>query len=240
MINKTPYKVLVVDDEKHCVEYLEKIIAQHVPAITQVETETSVVKALKRIVQNPPDLLFLDIQMPKLSGLEFIDQLEDIDVRVIFTTAHAHYAMSAVRTKAIDYLLKPVQPDELKRCIERIMQKSAKPERGAGGQFDKIQLPTIHGFQLVYPDEIIHCMADGSYTKVFTQQGNFMISKNISAVEALLKHKGFLRIHKSSIISLKHLMGYKKGNGGLAVMSNGNHIDISRRRKDAFLRAIAS
>lgn len=246
-------RALIIDDEKPARDKLLMLVQQHfadrITVLAQCEDGEDAVKA---IAAHRPDLLFLDVEMPKLSGFDVLrkSDLEGIDV--IFTTAYDHYAIKAIKFAAVDYLLKPIDIDQLREAVDRVQTK-----RGIGGHVermdrmledvksgitpDRMSVPTLNGFQLVKVEEIVWCEAVNYYT-VLHMVGNqqIAITRSLKEIEETLDGPDFIRIHRSHTINLKHLAKYIKGSGGQVVMSDGKTLDVARLRKDELLARIGS
>lgn len=238
-MNSNFLKAIIIDDEQHCIDYLTRSLREHCPEVGEVTAHSSLLDGMKALMTSPPDVLFLDVEMPGGTGFDLLATLENPDFKIIFTTAHNKYAIEAVRTMASDYLLKPIQPEELRACMDRFIKSYRSTSKGPSrDDFRKIPLPTQQGMIFGNPSEIIRCEADGSYTKVYMNSRHLLISKNIKTLELLLEPYGFFRVHKSHLINLRHLSEYIKGSGGTAVMSDGSMVDVSKRKREDFLGAL--
>jgi two-component system LytT family response regulator len=233
---------VIVDDEKHCRDFLQHSLGEHCPHVEVLASCETFEQTMQAIRTHAPQLVFMDVEMPEGSGFELLEELDDIDFCVVFTTAHPHYAIRAIRVDAIDYLLKPVQPAELKAAIARVEEavdlRRSQPGLFSGKKetvFQKIALPSTNGLIFCHPDEIVRCEADGAYTRIYIVSGNLLVSKNIKVLEDILAPFSFFRVHKSHLINLKHLREYIKGNGGIAVMSDNSQVEVSKRKREEFL-----
>ncbi|MBK8228632.1 MAG: response regulator transcription factor [Flavobacteriales bacterium] len=246
-------RALIIDDEKPARDKLLMLVQQHfadrITVLAQCEDGEDAVKA---IAAHRPDLLFLDVEMPKLSGFDVLrkSDLEGIDV--IFTTAYDHYAIKAIKFAAVDYLLKPIDIDQLREALDRVQAKhglSGGAERmqrmledvKSGITPDRLSVPTLHGFELVKVAEIVWCEAVNYYTVLHMTGGQqIAITRSLKEVEETLEGPDFIRIHRSHTINLKHLTKYIKGSGGQVVMSDGKTLDVARLRKDDLLARIGN
>lgn len=239
---KAELKALIIDDEAMACDMLEYLILQHVGSITTIKKATGAAEGLQHIHSFQPDILFLDIQMPFMNGFELLSKIPKQHFSVIFTTAYNKYAIQAIRFSALDYLLKPVDPEELIQAIERYMlQKEDKKQTGElylnflenlnkkeGKQF-KLALTSSSGLRLASPDEIIHCTGINNYTRFYLTDGtNMMISKTIKEFEELLADYGFIRTHKSHLVNIAYIKEIKNDN--VIILKNGQQVEISRRR----------
>jgi two-component system LytT family response regulator len=240
------YKAIIVDDEEHCIDTLQWQLEQYCSnEIEVIGTYSKPDEALAQIISLKPDIVFTDIQMPGLSGLDLASQIENIVKHIIFTTAYDQYAIKAIKLNALDYLMKPVDRDELKAAIEKLKHIHAKSEQDQNispqelrkSKFvDKIALRNSDGMTFISLNDIIFVEADSAYS-IFhmLNQKKIVISKTLSYVEELLDDPCFFRVHKSFIINLKYVENYIRGDGGEIVMSNGVNISLSRSKKDEFL-----
>ncbi len=240
-------KALVVDDENKSRSTLIKSIEKYASDIEIVGDAASVVEALKKIKELQPDLLFLDVHLPDGSGFDILELLPNLHFKIIFVSAYDKYAIDAFKFSAIDYLLKPVEPDLLVRAIEK-SKKENKLQSMEGKlnvllsnrqQIEKIALPSSNGLELVKVNDIIYCQADSNYTIFHLSDGQkILVSRSLKEYDEILSPQGFFRIHQSYLIKLSYVKKYIKGEGGTAILENGKELDVSRRRKDGFLKAI--
>lgn len=238
-------KVILIDDEKHALVTLEHIIEKfddvQVIATTQKSTEA---KAL--IEKHRPDLVFLDIEMPFLSGFEVLEQFEEIPFKVVFTTAYNQYAIKALRMNALDYLMKPVDKDELREALDKFVNNElvTTPEQvqqvsqfTSGKILDTLALSTQEGLHFVKVDDIMYLEASGCYTYIIMSNNTrHLVSKNLAVFEEVLKGNAlFFRPHKSHVVNLKCIRNYIRGEGGELIMANNASITLSRNKKQEFL-----
>ncbi|HEU4471370.1 MAG TPA: response regulator [Flavisolibacter sp.] len=247
-------KAIIVDDEPNGIRTLQNLLGEHCPQIEVVATCSSATKATAQISLHKPDVLFLDIHMPGKSGLDLLEELEPGEVEVIFVTAYNEYLLQALQYSASDYLLKPVDEDRLTEAVQRVQKRLALAKRKemadallhnlskAGSPAEmRLCLPTLKGFRVLKLDEILYCEAERSYTVFHFLDGKkATISKPLQDYDQLLQDTSFLRVHKSFLVNLLHVMEYQKGDGGFVLMSNGAQIEVSRRKKEVFLEKIKS
>ena len=240
---------LIVDDEELARKNLEFLLKDDCPSVDVIGTAANAREAKKFVQANKIDLMFLDIEMPNGSGFELLESLEDeINFKIIFITAYHEYALKAFKYSAVDYLLKPINIDELQASIGKVQPGAGSESKEKisalienmskkGEAMGKIALPSMEGLQFVNLDEIIYCESQDNYTQFFLTDGKrIMVSKTIKHFEELLDPNSFFRVHQSNIINLKYIDKYVKGEGGYVVMKKGERIPVSRRRKDAFLQ----
>lgn len=243
-------KTIIIDDEEDGREAL-RMAASYCPKLEIVGICESAKEGLKAITEKKPDLVFLDIQMPHMSGFEMLQQLETINFHVIFVTAFDQYAIKAIKFSALDYLLKPIDIDELQTAIRNIntvidtdqteyqLQALYKNTPKKNEVSKRFAVPTLKGLLFVNANEIIYCLADGNYTTLYlTHKRELVVSKALGDFEEFLENEGFYRIHHSSLINLTHLQEYVKGEGGYVVLTDGYHADVSRRKKEQFLKQL--
>jgi two-component system LytT family response regulator len=236
---------IIIDDEKHCIKTLTNLLETNFPEVKVVVTCNDSTKAYDLIQQHQPNFIFLDIEMPHLNGFDLLSKFDSLFFDVIFTTAYDSYAIKAIKYSALDYLLKPVSKEDLAFAIEKITSKhsSISPAQVQMATAvrnkqlpDTIALPTMDGLSFAYVHDIVHCTADGSYTRVFmNDKSEILISKTLGDVEELLSEYNFFRIHHSTLINLKQVKKYIRGDGGDVVMSNGYTLAVARTRKIDFL-----
>lgn len=242
--------VLIIDDEKECIEDLEYLIDKHKLPVNVVAKASSGNEGLAAILRHKPQLVFLDVVMPGMSGFEMLELLPELNFQLIITTSKDEYAVQAIRASAIDFLLKPVKASELKDAVERATKQHPAPDRKQvgllaetmkGGQAttEKIALVIKEGVQLVKLTDIIYFKSDGNYTTVFMTGGTDMVvSKPIGTFEDMVKGKPFFRVHNSYLINLEHVEKYIRSDGGYVVMDDSTTIPVSRGRKDGFLEVL--
>ncbi|WPP49471.1 LytR/AlgR family response regulator transcription factor [Catalinimonas niigatensis] len=241
-------RALIIDDETDAREVLRMAIEKYCPEVSLMGVYESPEQGLKAIQEQQPDLVFLDVQMPQMSGFDLLQQASPLSFEVIFVTAHDQYAIKAIRFSALDYLLKPVDVDDLMHAVskvqERLQQKNSAPQYQSvlnniqyrARKIDRLAVPTLEGIEFFETDDIIYCQADGNYTRLFlTHHPGRLISKNLKDFEHLLAASGFCRVHHSSLINMKHIQKYVKGEGGYVILTDNHHVDISRRKKEEFL-----
>jgi two-component system LytT family response regulator len=246
-------KALIVDDEQFCRDNLRMMLEEHCPEIRQIELASGAEEARAAINVSQPDVLFLDIKMPKESGFDLLESLDNQKMSVIFTTAHNEYALKALKAQALDYLEKPISYEELQLAVGKV-KKAKIGEHNSMSEIkelirkayvdhedDKIAVPMREGYEIIACRDLIHLEASESYTTLFLADGKKMLSsKNIKVYEDKLSAETFFRVHKSHIINVRyHLRGFNRIDGNSAVMSNGKHIPIARRKLQTFLDRIS-
>ncbi len=239
---------LIIDDEEDGREALKIAIQKYCPELVVTQLCETPEQGLAAIRTNKPDLLFLDIQMPSMSGFDLLQRASPVDFQVIFVTAHDQYAIKAIKFSALDYLLKPIDVDELLHSIKKVkehLQHGNNTHRYQSvihnaqykkRDIEKLAIPTAEGIDFFETDDLIFCKADGSYTELFLRNNTSqMVCKNLKDFEDLLIESGFCRVHHAALINMKHIQKYVKGEGGYVIMTGGHRVDISRRKKEEFL-----
>jgi len=242
-------KAVILDDEKHSVETLKWKLENFCPDVEIKSTFTHPEVALNYLQINDIDLLFIDIEMPHMNGFEVLHSLGSVNFDVIFTTAYDEFGIKAIKFSALDYLLKPIQTQELSQAVEKHKQKSAQkisPEQlkvlfsNIKEEKDvpiKIALATKESIEFVQPHEIIACEADSNYTWVFLSDGRKkLISKTLKEFEELLGEHHFFRSHHSHLVNTNHIKEYVRTEGGYLLMSNKLSIPVSRSKREEILR----
>jgi two-component system LytT family response regulator len=210
---------------------------------------SSVASGIEAIERIQPDILLLDIQMPDGSGFDLLEQVETRNFEVVFVTAHQEYAIRAIKTSALDYLLKPVELSELKNTLENAIT-SLDNKKDLSAQYEtllnniqsdkkKIILRTIESLYIFDINDIVRCQSERNYTNFFINDGRkIIISKTLKEYEDILQYPLFLRCHRSHIINLNYLDRYDKSNGGTIVMKDGSEVPLSRSSKDRFFEIL--
>lgn len=239
-------KAVLVDDEKNALEMLEWMLQKSCPEVEIVAMCDSPLDALEKIKVLKPDVIFLDIEMPQLNGFDLLDRLGKHESDVIFTTAYNQFAIKAFKVCALDYLLKPIDPEDLKTAVEKAANRKnkmspeqldlllsyMKPEKPKS---KRIALTASDHLIFVETEKIIYCESDSNYTLFFLTDGQkIIVSKTLKDVEEILEGTDFFRVHASYLINMKHVSKFTRGDGGYVVMSNNQHITVSRKKKDEF------
>lgn len=238
-------QALLIDDQEVNISLLRNLLKKFFPAIEVIGTSTDPLEAVSLAQSLQPDLLFLDIQMPGLNGLEVLQEIKKgIETEVVFITAFSEYALEAYENQAAGYITKPVNAEKFVLTVNKVLEHiearkkltlplpdSPLPNNG------KIALSTQKGLIFVDPDAIYYCESGGNYTTFFLKDDRqILVSKQIGQFEQLLLKKHFVRIHDRYIINLKHLRAYNRGSGGTVVLENDKELPVSVRRKENLLK----
>lgn len=241
------YKTLILKDEPHHRERLLELL-QHHPAYTVAGVAATLDEGRKMIELHQPDICFMDVVLPPYTSFDLLRQLPAIPFGIIFTTSYEAYAVKAFRLSAIDYLLKPIDDGELAAALQKfearqhvqqpLQLRNLLHNLGVGKPADnKVALPTLTGYIFVTVKDIVRCESDNTYTTFHTHdRRKIVVSRTLKDCEQMLTEYRFCRVHNSHLINLEYIVEYMKGEGGQVRMSDGSVVDVSRRRKDEFLR----
>ncbi|MEY3398733.1 MAG: hypothetical protein RL220_1327 [Bacteroidota bacterium] len=240
-------RAILIDDEKSCIETLSWQIKTYCPDVTVVAVCQNAREGVQAIQQNKPDIVFLDIEMPRMNGFEMLEQFEEIDFEIVFTTAYDQFAINAFRYSALNYLLKPVDPDDLVLTLKRFHDRTHGVTKG---QIDllleavtqrtapapqRLALSMSDGMIFVEPSEIMYCQADRNYSLVKLVDGKkVMVSKSLKEFDETLPSRDFFRVHNSYLINLNQIRKFVRGDGGYVVMNDGTEVTVARLRRDEF------
>ena len=242
-------KALIVDDEPKARENLQILLHDFVEGVEVAALCENISESIEAVKLHSPDVVFLDIQLQRETGFDLLTRLKDINFEVIFTTAYTEYAIKAFKFSAIDYLLKPIDIDELKKSVAkvekrlnhnmtgRLTQLVQNLKQGSNENY-KIALPTLDGLVFVKISDILYCEASSNYTQIFTTDKKYLVSKTLKEYDDLLSDHNFFRIHNSYLININSIKKYVKGEGGYVVLNNDTSLDVSKRKKEAFLNKI--
>jgi len=238
---------IIIDDEPYCCEALATLLQIHCPEVKLIDTCNNARMGIKAIEETSPQLIFLDIEMPQVNGFQMLEQIKVINFDLIFTTSYDQYAIKAIRTSALDYLLKPIDREELQIAVRKAIAKLKSPlpqqleilfQKLVPGSnaLSKIALPTMEGLQMVGIDSILHIQSDSNYSVLFLKtKQKLIVSRTLKEMEEILDDHSFARVHNSHLVNLNEIEKYMKGEGGYLVMSDGSSVDVSRSRKEMLL-----
>lgn len=225
-------KAIIIDDEAKSRRILQHLLEEYCEDVDVVGSGNDVLSGIKAVYQHQPDIVFLDIEMPNYSGFKLLETFEEPQFDVVFTTAYEQYAIDAFKVSAIDYLLKPIDIEELIQAVEKIKRKTSN-EPNTLELNNRLNIPVIKGMLTVALNEILYLTSDGRYTKIWLNDGSQQTSKiSIQKFETMLKGKGFIRIHRSNIINLMHIKRYSKSLDANVEMANDTRLYIGKSFKD--------
>ncbi|MDR0794414.1 MAG: response regulator [Chitinophagaceae bacterium] len=249
-MNVSPvFRAIIIDDEPYAVEALQMQLHNHCPQVQVVAVTTQSEEGETLIRKHRPDLLFLDIEMPKINGFQLLELVEDLFFHVIFTTAYDRYALRAFRFSALDYLLKPVDVYELIRAIERLVRRQPTTQNQIellkeqmeqpAHKPTRIALPHQRGYIFQEIESIIYCEASNTYTNFYVEDKNvpLLVSLPLSDLEEMLTGT-FFRIHREYLVHLKKIKELLRTDGGIVVMNNGSQLPLARNRRQELFDAL--
>lgn len=239
-------RALIIDDEKNARDVLRMQLAQYCPNVEVAGLAAGGLEGIEMIGRYNPDLVFLDIEMPKVNGFDVLHATSPLTYQVIFTTAYDQFAVRAFKFSALDYLLKPIDIEELKSAVDRVhpkaphdletrLEKLYQALQDQQPLKDRISVPSGEGFEIIRHTDIVRCESDSNYTDVILNGGRrIKLSRTLKDVEETLPSRMFYRIHHSHLINMDHISRFYKADGGYVVMTDGHQINISRQRKEEF------
>jgi two-component system LytT family response regulator len=248
-------RTIIIDDEPSAVNVLALLLKKRCKDdVEVVATSTSPFEGKKLIEQHKPDLVFLDIEMPGMTGVDLLRSFINPMFRVVFVTAFDAYAVEAFRLSAVDYLLKPVEGDDIVKSVMKIKNDIVRNQNLISTQLQQLEKLLTHNTNstetkigigmadkivFVSITDILYCEASGSYTNVFLQNGTKMVtSKSLGDFETQLAHNKFFRIHHSHLINLNRVKEFQRHDGGYVIMENNKQLEVSQRKRKDFLEAI--
>jgi two-component system, LytTR family, response regulator len=245
---------IIIDDEQHCIDRLTNLLKENYSSsINLLGTFNNIEDGLKAINVMHPQLIFLDVQIHDKTGFDLLQQISKVDFDVIFTTAYEKYAVQAFKFSALDYLLKPITADDLGEAVGKLKVKFSKNDmsfkidslfhnlKNMHTATKKICVPVVTGIVFLDIVDIIRCESDVNYTTIFLKdKQKLVVAKTLKEFEEMLTEYNFFRVHNSHLINLNYIKSFNKGKGGFVTLTDNCVIEVSTRRKDDFLKAIAS
>jgi len=245
-------KAIIIDDETHCITRLSELLKDFCGDNVQLlDSFSSVNEGISGILKLHPDVVFLDVQMNDKTGFDLLNEICDINFEVIFTTAYEKYAVQAFKFSAVDYLLKPVDADDLVAAVNKLNKKISGNEISQkintlfhnlkNNQASKrISIPTVDGISFVEINDIIRCQSQINYTVIFLKdKQKITVAKTLKEFEELLSDYNFYRVHNSHLVNLDYIKKYHKGKGGTISMIDHSEIEVSSRRKEGLLQRLS-
>jgi len=241
-------KAIIIDDIQQARDTLKEDLKTYCPDVEIIGEAEGVVSGVKLLKAHQPDVLFLDIQMQDGSGFDLLEILPEINFKIIFTTASDAFAIKAFRFSAIDYLLKPIDPDELTEAVKKIEVATPQAKESFDLLLDtfkeksaprKLVLHTQEKIHVVGIEEIVRCESSGNYTIFhFTNAPKLMVTRTLKEFDQMLQDQGFARVHQSNLVAKQHIKGYNKQEGGFLEMSDGSHVSVSLRKKATVMKML--
>ncbi len=244
-------KAVIIDDEPNAREKMQLLLERYCKDVQVMALAKDADEGIAAIQEHKPDLIFLDIEMPVLTGFDMLKKIPEINFEIIFTTAHDHYAIKAIKFSALDYLLKPIDLDQLQEAVKKVAGR--KTEKTSLAQYqmlknnlekkhsamEQLSVPAQTGMIFIKVPDIVYCEADSNYTKIFLHNKQKIVSsRTLKEYEELLDESGFIRIHHSYLVNKIHVREYLKGEGGQILMNDGTALDVSRRKKEQVLEKL--
>ena len=244
-------KAILIDDELNSLENLQSKLQKYCPTVKVLAALEKPEEGVERVRQQKPDVLFLDIEMPRMNGFRFVEELGDFEGEIIFITAYNHFAIEAMRISAFDYLVKPVSIADLQNAVTRLQQQRGRHTKERlnvlkqsiaenKSQDNKIAVPTNEGLEFIVIKTIVRIESSTNYSRLYlTNKHSLLVTKLLKDFEELLTPYRFFRVHNSHLINLNYISKYIRGDGGQVIMQNGDVVDVSRRKKEQFLGLIS-
>jgi len=247
-------KAIIIEDQQNAHDYLKSMLENMFPNIEIAAHSKNVKEAVKHIQQYLPEIVFSDVRLADELSFSVFEQVNHLNFNIIFTTAYDEFAVKAFKLCAIDYILKPVDPNELEIAVQKVFNKvellnnqsvqndkmNSLIQNIKNDQINRIALRDINGYKFVNIEDIVRCEADDNYTNFMLNNGNhILVSKTIKEYETLLQESNFFRAHKTHLINLNHIKSFESASG-TAIMNDGSKIAVARRRKDEFLKLFLS
>lgn len=249
----THINAILIDDEEKSCQVLEWKLKEYCKNVTVLKSCYSGREGIEAIQLLKPDLIFLDIQMPDMSGFDMLKYFDAPDFKIIFVTAHDEYALKAFKFSAVDFLLKPVESTDLVEAVSKVekdLKRNINSEHlnllintferlKAHENIKKIALPTMNEIVILNLDEIVYCEGDSNYTNVYlTDNSKICLSKTLKLLEQFLPEEFYFRIHNTHIINMNHIVKIIRKDNGYVLMDNGKELAIARSRKDDFFKKL--
>lgn len=244
-------RTILIEDESPAMETMELYLKKYCPDIQVVGKAMDARSAIELLQQQKCELVFMDVELPYGNAFDILEKVGAIPFHLVFVSAYDQYALNALNHKAVHYILKPIDIEELIKAVEKVkeqlniqQQLHDAPKKHIAKNYHEHQnkkfvFPHLNGFDLIEVSQIIRCQADDNYTKIFLQNGTSrLISKTLKKVEQQLNELGFLRVHKSHLVNLNHIVSYQKGNLGSLIMSDGSEVSITSEKKAKLLKLL--
>ncbi|HEY0677026.1 MAG TPA: LytTR family DNA-binding domain-containing protein [Chitinophagaceae bacterium] len=243
-------RAIIIDDEPQSAGILKNDLAAHCPFVQVEAVCHSAKEGIMAIRKEKPDLVFLDIEMPWMNGFEMLEMLDEIHFSIIFTTAHDQFAAKAFRISAVDYLLKPIAAADLKEAVSKAQHSVEQRQNNVHienllrnikqpSSQQKIALPYREGYEFVEVSQIIYCQAEGAYTRIFLNNKKYiLVSRSLGDIEELLPADLFQRIHHSTLVNLKCITHYVRGDGGYVKIETGEQLPVSKSKKESVMEKL--
>lgn len=243
-LHATPDKLraVIIDDEPKAIAVLRRIIENHCPQVEVVAVADEITSAIRVINEHRPQLLLLDVDLTSATGFDLLERIEDRSFHVILVTAHPEYAVKAFRYSVIDYLMKPVDMEELKQAVEKvrelIVKEAGAQAAGQPQQKQTLRIPSMEGAIFVRMDDILRLEAEGAYTRIYVADKRYFSSYNLKHFEDHLDPAQFIRVHRSHVVNLQKVKALHGQGGPVLELVDGSRIPVSRGHKADLLKAL--
>lgn len=242
------YTAIIVDDEQNNRENLAHLLVKHCPQVEVMAEAASAAEALPKIQELKPEVIFLDIEMPHGNGFSLLEKLGDIDSQIIFVTAYDSYALNAIKFNALDYILKPIDPEELVLAVNKLEKRPPGNRPSVhnlisfvNGENKRLALSLTDEIRLAELSDIIRLEADNNYCRfIFKNDDSVLVSRHLGYYYELLKNEGFMRVHQSHLINPVYIKKYMKKDGGYLVMENDHEVPVSRTQRAHVLKLFSN
>jgi two-component system LytT family response regulator len=243
-------KSIIIDDEQHCIDALKADLEKYCGNVEVCAACSSGKEGVLAIKKYKPRLIFLDVEMPWMNGFEMLEMLDHIDFCIIFTTAYDKFAAKAFRISAVDYLLKPIDVNDLQVAVKKAEEKILASEGTINienllhnirqpAQHQKIAFPQREGYEFIAAENILYCHAEGAYTTIHLKEAKkFLVSKTLGDIEEMLPADIFQRIHHAIVVNLEHITNFIRSDGGYVQIDNGEKLIVSKAKKDMLLQRL--
>lgn len=234
--------VVIIDDEINAIRMLEIELKQLFPELDIIATFQNPLEALEFFKSNTSDILLIDIEMPQMNGIKFIRQTALEHTQIIFCTAYSNYAIEAIKNNALDYLLKPIDSQELYESINKALNNIKASKNPIEKILDKldeqqsnvVKIPTKNGYTFIQKSEIIYCESESNYTHIYTTKNKLKIAKTLKYIQSCLPSENFLRIHSSYLVNIDFIQEYSRTDGGFVTLKSGKKLSVSNSKKNVF------
>lgn len=242
MPNSTKFKAIIIEDEENGQLVLKTLLNKHCPQIDVLAMAASIREAIPLIIHHEPEVIFLDIELPESNGFTLFNHFPANSFKTIFVTAYGEYALKALKLSAVDYLLKPIDPDELIEAVNKLDNKSNRDEKvntllhNINNNLSKIALPTLEGLVFIDVNTIIRCEAQGNYTQFYFTNGNKMlISKTLAYFDDLLNEFSFFRVNRNTLINMNFITKFQRGKKCYVYLEDNTEIIVSDNKREEFM-----
>jgi len=245
-----PITAVIIDDEQSARNILRDMLTKYCLNVTVLGEADSVSSGKLLIKDSNPQVIFLDVEMPSGSGFDLLKEAGTISSEVIFISAHNHYAINAIKIFALDYLLKPINKEELIEAVSKIEHKDIRvtqkiltllnQQLASKKEYpDHLAVPSIKGLEIIQTKDILYCEGNGNYTTFYLTKEKILSSKTLKEYERILEPRSFIRVHQKYLVNIKYVKRYLKGRGGTLIMTDGKSIDVAHSKKSDVINSLS-